>query len=170
MRAAEIGLLATVGRIKGIKVYKKPIIGILSTGNELVDASTESLEDGKIRDSNKLMLKNIFKEFNVAAEIKDFGTVQDEPQSLHEAMQHATKNCHILVTSGGVSMGEMDLVKPYIENNGKVYFGRINMKPGKPTTFGDINGALVFALPGNPVSAFVTAHLFVVIAAKIMAG
>jgi gephyrin len=116
------------------------------------------------------MLKNIFKEFNVAAEIKDFGTVQDEPQSLHEAMQHATKNCHILVTSGGVSMGEMDLVKPYIENNGKVYFGRINMKPGKPTTFGDINGALVFALPGNPVSAFVTAHLFVVIAAKIMAG
>jgi len=170
LRAAEIGLLATVGRIKGIKVYQKPVIGILSTGNELVDASTETLEDGKIRDSNKLMLKNIFKEFSVSAEIKDFGTVQDEAQSLHEAMQHASKNCHILVTSGGVSMGEMDLVKPYIENNGKVYFGRINMKPGKPTTFGDINGALVFALPGNPVSAFVTAHLFVVIAAKIMAG
>ena len=67
-------------------------------------------------------------------------------------------------------MGEMDLVKPYIENNGKVHFGRINMKPGKPTTFGEINGALVFALPGNPVSAFVTAHLFVVVAAKLMAG
>jgi gephyrin len=75
LRAAEIGLLATVGRIKGIKVYQKPVIGILSTGNELVDASTETLEDGKIRDSNKLMLKNIFKEFSVAAEIKDFGTV-----------------------------------------------------------------------------------------------
>ena len=75
LRAAEIGLLATVGRIKGIKVYQKPVIGILSTGNELVDASTETLDDGKIRDSNKLMLKNILKEFNVSAEIKDFGTV-----------------------------------------------------------------------------------------------
>ncbi len=75
LRAAEIGLLATVGRIKGIKVYQKPVIGILSTGNELVDASTETLDDGKIRDSNKLMLKNILKEFNVAVEIKDFGTV-----------------------------------------------------------------------------------------------
>ena len=159
-----------MGRVKGIKVYRKPVIGLLSTGNELVEASTEDLEDGKIRDSNKLMLKSIIKEFGVAAEIKDFGTVQDEQGSLHEAMQRATKGCDILVTSGGVSMGEMDLVKPYVEKHGKVHFGRINMKPGKPTTFGEINGALVFALPGNPVSAFVTAHLFVVVAAKIMGG
>ena len=75
LRSAEIGLLATVGRIKGIKVYKKPVIGILSTGNELVDASTETLDDGKIRDSNKLMLKNILREFGVASDIIDFGTV-----------------------------------------------------------------------------------------------
>ena len=75
LRSAEIGLLATVGRIKGIKVYKKPVIGILSTGNELVDASTETLDDGKIRDSNKLMLKNILREFGVAFDIIDFGTV-----------------------------------------------------------------------------------------------
>jgi len=107
--------LATVGRIKGIKVYKKPVIGLLSTGNELVDASTECLEDGKIRDSNKLMLINILKEFGVASEIRDFGSVQDEASSLHLAMQEATKKCDILVTSGGVSMGEMDLVKPYVE-------------------------------------------------------
>ncbi len=86
LRAAEIGLLATVGRIKGIKVYKKPVIGLLSTGNELVDSSTEILEDGKIRDSNKLMLKSIIKEFGVASEIKDFGSVQDEQSSLHEAI------------------------------------------------------------------------------------
>jgi gephyrin len=115
LRAAEIGLLATVGRVKGIKVYKKPVIGLLSTGNELVDASTETLEDGKIRDSNKLMLINIFKEFGVASEVRDFGSVQDEASSLHLAMQDATKKCDILVTSGGVSMGEMDLVKPYVE-------------------------------------------------------
>ena len=86
LRAAEIGLLATVGRVKGIKVYKKPVIGLLSTGNELVDASTETLEDGKIRDSNKLMLINIIKEFGVASEVRDFGSVQDEASSLHLAM------------------------------------------------------------------------------------
>jgi len=68
-------LLATVGRIKGIKVYKKPIIGLLSTGNELVDANTEHLEDGKIRDSNKLMLKSILREFQLASEIKDYEAV-----------------------------------------------------------------------------------------------
>lgn len=101
-----------MGRVKGIKVYKKPVIGLLSTGNELVDASTETLEDGKIRDSNKLMLINIIKEFGVASEVRDFGSVQDEASSLHLAMQDATKKCDILVTSGGVSMGEMDLVKP----------------------------------------------------------
>jgi gephyrin len=76
----------------------------------------------------------------------------------------------MVVTSGGVSMGEMDIVKPYVETKGQVYFGRLNMKPGKPTTFGKINKALVFALPGNPVSAFVTAHLFVVESAKLLAG
>jgi len=102
--------------------------------------------------------------------VKDFGTVSDREDSLHEAMQRATKECDIVVTSGGVSMGELDLVKPYVEKNGKVFFGRLNMKPGKPTTFGQINRALVFALPGNPVSAFVTAHLFLVTSAKVLAG
>lgn len=170
LRSAEIGLLATVGMIKGIKVYKKPIIGLLSTGNELVNANTAHLEDGKIRDSNKLMLKSILREFNLASEIKDYEAVGDTEAELDAAMQKASLECDIVVTSGGVSMGELDLVKPYIENNGTVYFGRINMKPGKPTTFGKITNALIFALPGNPVSAFVTAHIFVVAAAKILAG
>ena len=67
-------------------------------------------------------------------------------------------------------MGEFDLVKPYIETKGQVFFGRINMKPGKPTTFGRLNNSLIFALPGNPVSAFVTAHLFVIPASKILSG
>lgn len=85
-------------------------------------------------------------------------------------MQKAANECDIIVTSGGVSMGELDLVKPYIEKNGQILFGRLNMKPGKPTTFGKLNNSLIFALPGNPVSAFVTAHLFVVPSAKIMGG
>ena len=170
IRAAEIGLLATVGRVRGIKVFRKPVIGLLSTGNEIVDAGTEILDDGKIRDSNKLMLTAILKELQVAREIKDYGAVGDTEEELHSAMQTATSECDIVVTSGGVSMGEMDLVKPYIESKGEVYFGRLNMKPGKPTTFGKLNKALIFALPGNPVSAFVTAHLFVVPSAKILSG
>ncbi len=106
----------------------------------------------------------------MASEVRDYGTVSDRYESLHEMMQKATSECDIVVTSGGVSMGELDLVKPYVEKHGKVFFGRLNMKPGKPTTFGLINQALVFALPGNPVSAFVTAHLFVVTSAKILGG
>lgn len=118
LRSAEIGLLATVGRIKYIKVYRKPIIGLFSTGNELVDASSETLEDGKIRDSNKLMLKSIIKEFQIAQEIRDYGVSSDSREDLHQVMQKATKECDIVITSGGVSMGELDLVKPYIETEG----------------------------------------------------
>jgi molybdopterin biosynthesis enzyme len=76
----------------------------------------------------------------------------------------------VIVTTGGVSMGEYDLIKPYLEQKGKVIFGRLNMKPGKPTTFGIINKALVFALPGNPVSSFVTAVLFLPLAIGCMQG
>ncbi len=94
----------------------------------------------------------------------------DNESELDAVMQKATSECDIVVTSGGVSMGELDLVKPYIEAKGTVFFGRINMKPGKPTTFGNLNKALVFALPGNPVSAFVTAHLFVVLSARLLGG
>lgn len=163
-------MLATVGRIRSISVYKKPKVGLLSTGTELVDASTDVLEDGKIRDSNKLMLKAILREFNIASEIIDFGAISDSQEELSEAMTRSCAGCDILVTSGGVSMGEMDLVKPYLEKNGKMLFGRINMKPGKPTTVATIGNTLVFALPGNPVSAFVTAHLFVIPAARVMSG
>jgi gephyrin len=67
-----------------------------------------------------------------------------------------TKDCDIIITTGGVSMGELDLVKPYLEKKGEVFFGRLNMKPGKPTTFAKLNDKLFFALPGNPVSSFVT--------------
>lgn len=91
LKSAEIGLLATIGRIHKVKVYKKPIIGLISSGNELVDASTTDLPDGKIRDSNKLMLKALFKEHQVNAEIVDFGQVSDDQESLHTLLQNASK-------------------------------------------------------------------------------
>ena len=92
----------------------------------------------------------------------NLGNVKDSGPEIDAKMQEAIteKKCDLIVTSGGVSMGELDLIKPYIELKGEVFFGRLNMKPGKPTTFGRIRNTLLLALPGNPVSCFVTASLF----------
>jgi len=80
------------------------------------------------------------------------------------------EECDIIVTSGGVSMGEKDLIKPFLESKGEILFGWLNMKPGKPTTLARINNKLVFSFPGNPVSCFVTAHLFISWSLKIISG
>jgi len=89
LQAPEIGLLATVGKVKGVMVWRRPRIGLLSTGNELVETGVVELSDGKIRDSNKLMLKALLRSAAVASEVKDFGVVQDEGSQLDEAMRRA---------------------------------------------------------------------------------
>jgi molybdenum cofactor synthesis domain-containing protein len=169
LRSAEFGLLASIGCVENVKVYTNIVnIGVLSTGNELVSAGIERLPSGKIRDSNKVMLKTIIREtcnlLNLTEHVNviDLGIIKDDGLAIDQAIKNAinTLKCNILVTSGGVSMGEMDLIKPYIKMNGVVHFGRLNMKPGKPTTFGNIGNTMVFGLPGNPVSSFVAANLF----------
>lgn len=97
------------------------------------------MDDGQIRDSNKLMLKALINKFNLASEIKNYGIVRDQGKELDPVMHKATTECDIVVSTGGVSMGELDLVKPYLEEKGHVIFGRLNMKPGKPTTFARMN-------------------------------
>lgn len=164
MRAPELGLLATVGCVTNILVNKevpKIRVGVLSSGNELVSASTLQLSPGKIRDSNKCMLMALAEQLGEVEAI-DLGEMQDSGDAVHEVVSKAIEEtkCDVIVTSGGVSMGELDLVKPYIEHQGEVYFGRLNMKPGKPTTLGRIKDCFMLALPGNPVSCFVTASLF----------
>ena len=115
LNAAEIGLLATVGKIQDIKVYRRARVGLLSTGDELVAASTVDLPQGKIRDSNKRMLQALLKD--LGAEAVDLGTVKDSGEAIDTTMRHAIEEikCDLIVTSGGVSMGELDLIKPYIE-------------------------------------------------------
>lgn len=168
LRASEFGLLATIGCTQNVKVYTNLVtVGVLSTGNELVSAGIERLPTGKIRDSNKVMLMTILREvigklnMHESVEVLDLGIIKDDGVAIDSAIKAAIKDqkCNIIVTSGGVSMGEMDLIKPYIEQAGKVLFGRLNMKPGKPTTIGVIQDTLLFGLPGNPVSSFVTANL-----------
>ena len=176
---AELGLLATVGR-KEISVFRRPTVGILSTGNELQDPAKEPrLEEGsgKIRDSNKTTLSSL-----IGGEgglpIKDLGICIDDPQILMEKLTSCLPEIDILVTTGGVSMGDKDLLRQVLveDLHAQIHFARVHMKPGKPTTFatlqlpGSNDRKLILGLPGNPVSATVTCHLYVLPACRKMSG
>ena len=170
--AADVGILATVGKTK-VLVYAKPKVAVLSTGNELQDPSLK-LAKGRICDSNRPALQSLLKQHNIT--VVDGGIASDDPDVLYEHIKKAFNFAEILVSTGGVSMGEKDLLRHVLTEkfNAKIHFGRVDMKPGKPTTFAtcEYEGRkkLVFALPGNPVSAVVTCHLYVIPACKKISG
>ncbi|GMH32502.1 hypothetical protein BSKO_00336 [Bryopsis sp. KO-2023] len=160
---AEVGLLATVGATT-VKVHPQPKVMVLSNGDEIVEAGTQKLEFGKIRDSNRPMLIAAVKE--AGGDVIDMGIAGDSEGSLESKFKKALDTgADVIITSGGVSMGAKDLIKPLLESLGKVHFGKVKMKPGKPLTFATIdhNGrqVLVFALPGNPVSSYACFKLVV---------
>ncbi|KAG1694591.1 hypothetical protein DVH05_021097 [Phytophthora capsici] len=160
--AAELGLLATAG-VTEVIAHRKPVVGVLSTGSELVEAFQGTTTPGKIRDSNRPMLLALLSGWG--ATTLNLGVCSDQKQALKTTILKALEKVDVLITSGGVSMGEHDLIKPLLEEMGTVHFGRLLMKPGKPTTFATLEmqnkRKLVFALPGNPVSSFTTCHLLV---------
>ena len=169
----EMGVLAASGA-KTVSVYKRPVVGVLSTGDELVEHDApQELTGGQIRDSNRPSLLSALRSWGFTDAI-DLGVARDTPpDALEMALRNSLRRgCDVIITTGGVSMGELDLLKPTIERRlgGTVHFGRVSMKPGKPTTFatvpfksgsGERSEKLIFSLPGNPASALVTAHLFV---------
>lgn len=167
---AEIGLLATAG-IVDVPVFPRPKVAVLSTGDELVEPG-EPPGPGQIRDSNRAMLLAAIGA--VGGEPVDLGISGDTQEALEARVEQGLEQADILLTSGGVSMGDLDLVKPLLEHAGTVHYGRVRMKPGKPVTFAtaDVEQGrrLVFGLPGNPVSSLVTFYLFVVPALRKMAG
>ncbi|PSS16608.1 hypothetical protein M430DRAFT_19587 [Amorphotheca resinae ATCC 22711] len=166
----ELGLLASVGKAE-VTVYKKPVVGVLSTGDEIVQHNRPgSLRLGEVRDCNRPTLMSAVR--GCGFEAVDFGIARDKPGDLEQNLRDALREVDVIITSGGVSMGELDLLKPTIERSlgGTIHFGRVSMKPGKPTTFatvpvkdnaGERASKVIFSLPGNPVSAVVTFHLFV---------
>ena len=155
---AEVAVLISAG-FTLIEVLKPPLIGILSTGSELVDFGSPLERPSQVRDSNRLLLQSLLTESHIP--VRDYGIITDDRSMLISTFQRISTECDLIITTGGVSMGDKDEVKPVIEEIGKVLFGRVNVKPGKPTTFGLVGNTPVFALPGNPASCFVTYYLFV---------
>ncbi len=167
---AEVGLLATVGAAR-VAVYPRPRVAILSSGDELVEPG-HPLAPGQIYDSNRAMLKAAV--LAAGGLPVDLGIAQDSQAQLEESIQRGLHTADILLTSGGVSMGDLDLIKPLLESAGTVHFGRIRMKPGKPLTFAttviDGQRKLIFGLPGNPISSLVAFYLMAVPALRKLAG
>jgi molybdopterin molybdotransferase len=155
LHPGEIGLLASIGYAR-VPVYARPRVAILSTGNELV-AVDQTPGPGQIRNSNAAMLTA--QVLNCGAVPVPMGSARDTRESVHAAFD-AGKGCNLYLSSGGVSVGDYDVVKAVLEERGGVGFWRVNMRPGKPVAFGRVDGIPFLGLPGNPVSSFVTFELF----------
>ncbi|KDO47642.1 hypothetical protein CISIN_1g0059002mg [Citrus sinensis] len=162
-----------------VKVYRTPTIAVLSTGDELVEPTTQCLDRGQIRDSNRAML--LAAAMQQHCKLIDLGIVRDDEEELEKTLDNAfSAGIDILLTSGGVSMGDKDFVKPLLQKKGTIYFNKVCMKPGKPLTFAEINikptddvmvnKILAFGLPGNPVSCIVCFHLYIVPAIRHLSG
>merc|ERR1719220_3083729 len=172
MGPGEVGLLAAVG-VTEVQVAVAPKVAVLSTGNELQEPG-ESLKPGHIRDCNKTTLITLLQ--SKGFEAKDAGVAKDDIQQLTAVLKSALEISDLLVTTGGVSMGDRDLLRQVLVDQfgAEIYFARVAMKPGKPTTLASLtlNGKrrLVLGLPGNPVSATVTCHLYVLPALRRLSG
>ncbi len=161
--------LAAAGNVPEVKVYKRPIIGLLATGDELVKPGS-ALKEGQIVGSNWFGLSALFTPF--AEQVLDLGSAPDNEELLRRTMKSALDGAaDIIISTGGASVGDHDLVLPVLEKLGvDVDFWKIAMRPGKPVIFATFKEKLVFALPGNPVSAYVAAISIVVPAIKAVLG
>ncbi|MDX1935168.1 MAG: molybdopterin molybdotransferase MoeA [Capsulimonadales bacterium] len=157
LRPGAIGLLAALGRTE-VALFARPKIALFSTGDELVPAGTVFLPPGKIRDSNGPALAAAVAEAGGVVTIRQ--PIADSPEATRTAFDTAA-DCDLILTSGGVSVGDRDFVKAVAEERGTLVFWRVAIRPGKPLAFGRIGKSLFFGLPGNPVSSLVTFELFV---------
>jgi len=166
VRPADLGLVASLG-IGEVKVYRRLRAAFFSTGDELASIG-QALEPGQVYDSNRYTLFGMLSRLGV--EIIDMGVVRDDPVLLEQALIEASKSADVVLTSGGVSVGEADYMKALLNKLGQVVFWKIAMKPGRPLAYGKIGNAHYFGLPGNPVSVMVTFYQFVRDAMLVIMG
>jgi molybdopterin molybdotransferase len=163
---ADIGILASLG-VAEVKTRLRPRIAFFSTGDELVGVG-QALAEGEIYDSNRYSLYGMLRRLNV--DIIDMGVIPDDPHALRKTFEDAGRIADMVITSGGVSVGEADYTKPILDELGDMHFWRIAMKPGRPLVFGKLRNAHFFGLPGNPVAVMVTFYQFVQPAIEILAS
>ena len=155
VRGAHVGVLSSVG-VPTVRVYPRPRVGVLSTGDELVDGGP--LAPGQIRDSNRPMLLALVRE--AGFETVDLGLVRDDEDRITALLDDALTQCDGVLTSGGVSVGDYDYVKAALDRLGHLDWRQVAIKPAKPLAFGVVRDTPVFGLPGNPVSSLVSFELF----------
>jgi molybdopterin molybdotransferase len=171
LEPGHLGVLASIG-LHRVKSWKRPRVGVLSTGDELVEAPAP-LGPGQIRDSNRLTLLGLVRE--AGGEAIDLGLVRDDEVEIEQRIRAGLAECDVLVTSGGVSMGDFDFIKVVLnrlsgESAEPMRWMQIAIKPAKPLAFGIVHGKPVFGLPGNPVSSMVSFELFARPAIRAMMG
>jgi molybdopterin molybdotransferase len=148
----DLGWIAACG-VRSVSVFRRPRVAIFSTGDELVEPGG-ALSDGQIYDSNRYALAALLS--HLPAEVTDLGVLPDEPDTIENALRDAASTNDLLLTSGGVSVGDADYVKGVVESLGALSLWRMNLKPGKPLAFGRVGHVPFLGLPGNPVSTIVT--------------
>jgi molybdopterin molybdotransferase len=154
---ADLGLVASLG-IGRVKVNRRLRVTLFATGDELASIGAP-LREGQVYDSNRYTLYGMLQRLGV--EITDLGVVRDDPEQLEKAFKRASQDADVVITTGGVSVGEADFVKQLMARLGEVLFWKIAMRPGRPMAFGRIGNAFLFGLPGNPVAVMVTFYEFV---------
>jgi molybdopterin molybdotransferase len=166
LKPADLGLIASLG-IATVSIFRQLKVAFFSTGDELVSVGN-SLQEGQIYDSNRYTLFGML--IRIGAVISDLGNVPDNPNLLEATLLKAASENDVVITSGGVSVGEADYMKALLAKHGQVLFWKINMKPGRPLAYGKLGEAHYFGLPGNPVSAMVTFYQFVQPALQAISG
>lgn len=161
LKPAAIGLAASIG-MDSLRVTRRPRVALFSTGDELVmpgAVAPEHMKPGAIYNSNRFFLRALLR--RLGCEVTDFGIVPDRFDATVSALEQAAQNHDLILTSGGVSVGEEDHIKPAVQSLGALNLWQIAIKPGKPFAYGQVHGAHFIGLPGNPVSSFVTFLLLV---------
>ena len=166
IQAADLGVMASIG-VAEIDVYRKPRIAFFSTGDELRPVG-DALGAGELYDSNRYSLHGMLGQLNV--ETVDLGIVEDNLNDLRETIGTASRKADLIITTGGVSVGEADFVKQVVEEMGEIHLWKIAMKPGLPVTFGRVGNAAIIGMPGNPVSVMTTINQFVLPAIHRLSG